>query len=339
MARIPASVQDGKIAPEGGAVSRHRLRLEAGFTAILTLIFFLYIGHDAYRQDLALLVVAYAFLALGMYVPLALCGCLSLAYNAYFAIGAYAVAILANVAPTALWAAIPIAIVISMAIAACLGYATRRLSGFHLAVATMMFGIAVHTWLVHAGSVTGGATGIGNIPRLTVLSWPLGRVELTGIGIAGVWLVATTIARLRRSLVGVAMRGQRDAVIAAEAAGVPTATMKILSLAIGAAIATLAGILFALMNQFVLPDSFSISVVFLVLFMPVLGGLATPWGSVLGALIVVAFTLGFDFFQGPGSLTFGVLTLIVLLMAPSGLLGWAAELFRMARRRRAAVKP
>jgi branched-chain amino acid transport system permease protein len=60
----------------------------------------------------------------------------------------------------------------------------------------------------------------------------------------------------------------------------------------------------------------------------VLGGLATPWGAVLGAVVVVAFTLGFDFFQGPGGLTFGVLTLIVLLMAPSGLIGWFGELCR-----------
>ena len=71
--------------------------------------------------------------------------------------------------------------------------------------------------------------------------------------------------------------------------------------------------------------------VFLVLFMAVLGGLSTPWGAVLGALIVVAFTLGFDFFQGPGSLTFGLLTLAVLLLAPAGLLGGFARLRRRER--------
>ncbi len=72
------------------------------------------------------------------------------------------------------------------------------------------------------------------------------------------------------------------------------------------------------------------------LFMPVLGGLSTPWGAVLGALVVVAFTLGFDFFQGPGSLTFGLLTLAVLLLAPVGLLGGLAGLSGRVRRRRAA---
>jgi branched-chain amino acid transport system permease protein len=338
LAPLPASLRHDKAASGRWGTARRGKLIEAGATALLALMFLLFVGHDAYRQDLALLFIAYSLLALGMYVPLALCGCLSLAYNAYFAIGAYAVALLANEAPALLWAAAPVAIMLSMATAAVLGYVTRRLSGFHLAVATMMFGIAVHTWLVHAGSMTGGATGIGNIPRLAPFGWELGRGELIGLGIAGVWLFATAIARLRGSLVGIAMRGQRDAIVAAEACGVPTAAMKILALAAGAAIASLAGVLFALMNQFVLPDSFAASVVFLVLFMPVLGGLATPWGSVLGALVVVAFTLGFDFFQGPGSLTFGVLTLIVLLMAPSGLLGWLGELWRRVARHSPAAQ-
>ena len=297
-------------------------------TAILGIAFFLYVGGNGYRQDLALLFIAYALLALGMYVPLALCGSLSLAYNAYFAIGAYTVAILANHSPALIWAAIPIAIVVSMAIAALLGYVTRRLSGFHLAVATLMFGIAVHTWLVHAGDTTGGATGIGGIPRLSLFGIEIGRAGLIGFGLAIIWLFATAIARLRTSVVGIVMRGQRETLVAAEACGVPTETVRVLALAAGAAIASVAGMLFALMNQFVLPDSFAVSVVFLVLFMPILGGMASPWGSVLGALIVVAFTLGFDFFQGPGSLTFGVLTLVVLLLAPSGLLGWLGDILK-----------
>jgi branched-chain amino acid transport system permease protein len=306
-------------------------------TAVLAVGFFLYVGSNGYRQDLALLFIAYALLALGMYIPLALCGSLSLAYNAYFAIGAYAIAIVSNYAPALLWTAVPIALVLSMITAAVLGYVTRRLSGFHLAVATLMFGIAVHTWLVHAGEMTGGSTGLGNIPRLSLFGVELSRAGLIGAGLCIVWLVAVVIGRLRTSLVGVVMRCQRETIPAAEAAGASTEMVRILALSVGAAVASVAGMLFALMNQFVVPDSFSVSVVFLVLFMPILGGMSTPWGSVLGALIVVAFTLGFDFFQGPGSLTFGVLTLVVLLLAPSGLLGWFGELLRRLARHRAGA--
>ena len=303
-------------------------RYQTLLTLVLSGGFFAFVEVDAYRQDLGMLAIAYALLALGMYLPLALCGSLSLAYNAYFAIGAYAVAILAQRAPALLPLAVPLAILLSMATAALLGLVTRKLSGFHLAVATMMFGIAVHTWVLNTDSATGGATGIGDIPQPSIFGWPLDRSALIGLGVVLIWLIATAIARLRVSLIGVAMRAQRESEIAAAASGVPTAALRILALAVGAGIATLAGVLLAFMNRFVLPDSFAIKVVFLVLFMPVLGGLSTPWGAVLGALIVVAFTLGFDFFQGPGSLTFGLLTLAVLLLAPAGLLGGLARLRR-----------
>ena len=332
----PTDVERQPVTPRQAAPRRPPLVVNTA-TALLAIVFFVYVGGNGYRQDLALLFIAYALLALGMYVPLALCGSLSLAYNAYFAIGAYAVALLASQSPLLIWAAIPIAILTSMVIAALLGYVTRRLSGFHLAVATLMFGIATHTWLVHGGETTGGATGIGNIPRLWLFGYEVGRAGLIGAGLAIIWLFATAIGRLRTSIVGIVMRAQREAPVAAEASGVPTEAVRILALAAGAGVASVAGILFALMNQFILPDSFAVSVVFLVLFMPILGGMASPWGSVLGAMIVVAFTLGFDFFQGPGSLTFGVLTLVVLLLAPSGLLGLFGDLLKRVASARAGA--
>lgn len=300
---------------------RRRLRLEAIITGIIGLLLIAYIGDRSYLQDLAVLAIAYAFLALGMYLPLALGGQLSLAYNAYFAIGAYSVAIIGVHGQLALWASIPAGVLISMVTAALLGLITRRLSGFHLAVATLMFGIAVHTFLVHSDGVTGGPAGLGGIPRLSFFGSEIGREALVAIGIFLVWLIATLIARFRVSLAGIALRMQREVPAAAMANGIPNGTLNVFALATGAGIASLAGVIFALMNQFVLPESFGTKVVFLVLFMPILGGMSTPWGAVLGAALVVAFTFGFDFFQGPGALTFGILSLAVLLLAPSGLIG------------------
>lgn len=322
-----------------GAVSgRRRLRTEALVTAVIGLGVVLFVGDSAYLQDLAILTIAYAFLGMGMYLPLALGGQLSLAYNAYFAIGAYSVALLSGLTAgplqqLALWASIPAGVATAMGTAAVLGFATRKLSGFHLAVATLMFGIAVHTFLVHSDSLTGGPTGLGGIPRLALFGWELGRSELVTAGIVSIWVVATLIARFRVSLAGIALRVQREAPAAAAASGVPRTALKMYALVAGAAIASLAGILFALMNQFVLPESFGPKVVFLVLFMPILGGMSTPWGAVLGAVLVVYFTFGFDLFQGPGALTFGVLALLVLLLAPTGIIGMVGQFFGFACRR------
>ncbi|MFT0891462.1 branched-chain amino acid ABC transporter permease [Pseudochelatococcus sp. G4_1912] len=323
---------------KSGSASRRYLRTEALVTAVIGVGIILLIGDRAYLQDLAILAIAYAFLAMGMYLPLALGGQLSLAYNAYFAIGAYAVALTGGLTPgveqqLALWASIPAGIATAMVTAAILGFATRRLSGFHLAVATLMFGIAVNTFLIHSDGITGGPTGLGGIPRLNIFGWELGRTELVTIGIVGVWIVATLIARFRVSLAGIALRVQREAPAAAATSGVPAVALKMYALIAGAAIASLSGILFALMNQFVLPESFGAKVVFLVLFMPILGGMSTPWGAVLGAVLVVAFTFGFDFFQGPGALTFGVLALLVLLLAPAGIIGLIVQFVSWSKRR------
>ena len=305
----------------GRDAQRRGLQIEALLTASIGTALIFYVGDRAYLQDLATLAIVYSFLALGMYLPLALGGQLSLAYNAYFAIGAYSVALFAGCGTLALWVSIPTGMAISAATAILLGLVTHRLSGFHLAVATVMFGIAVQTFLVHSDGVVGGPSGLGGIPRLSVFGFELGRGALVTIGIMMVWAVATMVACFRVSLAGIALRTQRESPVAAAASGVPSSMLRLLALSTGAAIASLAGILFALMNQFILPESFGTKIVFLVLFMPILGGMSTPWGAVLGASLVVALTLGFEFVRGPGALTFGVLSLFVLLVAPRGLIG------------------
>ncbi len=309
------------------AVFDRFLRLQAVSGLAACLLFVLFVGGAVYRQDLAILVIIYALLAIGMYVPLALGGRLSLAYNAYFAIGAYSVALMSKYGIVALWFAPLIGMTISMITATVLGVVTRRLSGFHLAVSTLMFGVAVYTFLLRAASITGGPEGIGNIARLQLMGFTFGRTELIAAGALCVWLTACGVLRLRASFTGIVLRAQREAAPAALACGVPTEVLQTVALALGAAIASLAGVFLALMNQFVLPESFAVKVVFLVLFMPILGGMSTPWGSVLGALIVVVVTLGFDFFAGPGVLTFGILALVILLIAPRGVLGLVAGFF------------
>src|SRR3546814_18831646 len=83
-----------------------------------------------------------------------------------------------------------------MLTATLLAIVTRKLSGFHLAVATLMFGIVVHTWLIHSGDWAGGPEGIGGIPRLSFFGWELGRTELIAIGAPLVLINATAIVRL-----------------------------------------------------------------------------------------------------------------------------------------------
>lgn len=303
-------------------------------TLLLMLAAFWYASLSTYNQDVATLFLVYSFLALGMYVPVVLGGHTDLAYNAYFAIGAYSVAILVQRTGWSIWWAVPIAIAISAAAATVLGMLTARLSGFHLALATLAFGFAVYRWVLTTGSITGGAAGLGDIPRPTIFGWELDRLALIGVALVALWALATIVANFRGRLVGLELRLQRESRPATESTGASARQLQTVSLAAGAAIASLAGVLLAYINQFVLAESFTIGIVFIVLFMPLLGGMGSPWGAVLGAFIVSAINEGGALFQGPGALVFGLVTLVVIIAAPAGLLGVGASIFALARRKR-----
>jgi branched-chain amino acid transport system permease protein len=308
--------------------------LVSGVTALCMVAVFWYASGSAYNQDVVTLFLVYAFLALGMYIPVVLGGHIDLAYNAYFAIGAYSVAIVARDTEWPLLAAVPIGVAVAMLIAAVLGFITTKLSGFHLALATLAFGFAFYRWILNARGVTGGAAGIGDIPRPSLLGWELDRLPLLGLSLAVLWVLATLTSNFRGGIVGLGMRLQRETLPAAEATGISTRTLQTLSLSFGAGIACLAGVLIALINQFVLAESFTIGIVFIVLFMPLLGGMGSPWGAVLGAFVVSAINEGGALLRGPGALVFGLTTLLVIIAAPAGLLGLGASLVAAVRRRR-----
>lgn len=293
----------------------------------------LYVGWalaEPYHLDIAITFTMFSLLALGMYTPLFLGGQIDLAYNAYLAAGAYAVAIIANRTDIPLVLAVPIGAAVAATLALVLGLATRHLTGFHLALVTLLAGTAAYRWISSTGAgFTGGASGIGGIPRLDLFGIEFGREQLVAAGLLTVWSVAFGLSRFRRSLPGLAVRLNRASVPAAEVTGVPTTSIRLVSLAGGAAIGSLGGVFVALMNQFILADSYAPEIIFLALFLPLLGGISTPWGAVIGAGVLCFLNEASSFIEGPGPLVFGGASLAILILMPGGLigavaLGWSA---------------
>ncbi|HEY9411163.1 MAG TPA: branched-chain amino acid ABC transporter permease [Jiangellaceae bacterium] len=295
------------------------------FLAAFVPLYFGWALAQPYHLDIAITFTMFSLLALGMYTPLFLGGQIDLAYNAYLAAGAYAVAIIANQTDLPLVLAIPIGAVVAATLALVLGLATRHLTGFHLALVTLLAGTAAYRWISSTGAgITGGAGGIGGIPRLELLGIEFGREELVAAGLLTVWLVAFALSRFRRSLPGLTVRLNRASVPAAEVAGVPTTSIRLVSLAMGAAIGSLGGVFVALMNQFILADSYAPEIIFLALFLPLLGGISTPWGAVIGAGVLCFLNEASAFIEGPGPLVFGGASLAILILLPGGLIGAVA---------------
>ena len=295
---------------------------EAVFTLALAVTAIVMVYGSPYLEAVALLTATYAFIALGMYLPFIMGGALSMAYNAYLGVGAYALALVATGSDWDLAWSVPAGMLLAAVVAVVLGFATRRLSGFYLAAVTLLFGIAFYTWLIDAESITRGSGGIQSIRAPTFRGEPVNNSMLVAITILCVWLVALLLSRLRNSPFGIVVRAQRRAPIAVESSGIRVSTLTLVSLAVGAVIASLGGSLFAVVNHAILPESFAVELVFITMFMPLLGGQDRPWGAVLGAILVVTFTFQLTFFKETGSLFFSLAVLLVLVIAPRGILGY-----------------
>ncbi|WP_182524318.1 branched-chain amino acid ABC transporter permease [Nocardioides dongkuii] len=323
--------QPRKQAGIGAALARHRWKLEAAGSAVFVLLALSYSTGASYKQDYVVLICTYALLALGMYIPFIMSGSLSLAYNAYLGIGAYACAMVSTeYGWSSLWG-IPIAVALSAAIAWLLGMATKRLRGFYLAGVTLLFGMAFQVFLLDEEGLTGGATGMA-VRRPTFLDHDFDRTQIMVAGLVVVWVVALLMSRLRQSPFGIVVRLRKDVPEVVESSGVNTGTISLVSLAVGAGIAALGGSLFGLMSGVAQPGSFNLHIIFLAIFMPLLGGQASPWGAVIGAVIVVVFTFELDVLAESGTLVFAIAILLVLRFAPHGLLGLLGMLGELVRR-------
>ena len=294
----------------------------SGLVAIVgAALLVIWVGSNAYRQDLFTLAASYALIGLGVYLPYVLGGSLALAYNAYASVGAYAVGLVSTKTglPVALgWLIGP---VVAAIIAVVLGVATRRLTGFYLAAVTLLFSTAFGTWLIDTDWV-GSSGGIGGIRPLNLFGWTPTRYQLVVLSAVLVMIVAFLIDRLRMSPWGVVLRSARSVPLAVEAAGARVPTLNLVVLAIGAGIASLGGSLFATTVHGITPETFTLTIVFLSLFMPLIGGVGTPWGAVLGAVIVVELTLNFPAFSSSGTLILSLGVIVILMVAPRGVLGY-----------------
>lgn len=277
-------------------------------------------AQSGFNQDLLLLGGTYALIALGMYVPFVLVGRLSLAYGAYAAIGAYAVALVATKTTWPLITAWIIGAAVSAFAGVVLGAATKRLSNWYLASVTMMFAAAFQAWLSETSSVTGGAAGIGGVRSFELFGWTLTRNQSIYAALALVLVVGFLLDRLRLSPWGITARTIREAPLVVESSGVRVPAMVLISLGVGAAVASLGGALFTSSVGSITPETFTMHIVFLALFMPLLGGVGTPWGAVLGAAIVVELTLNLRAFSSYGILVLSIGVIVMLIVAPNGVL-------------------
>jgi branched-chain amino acid transport system permease protein len=266
----------------------------------------------------------YVLLAMGLNVVVGQAGLLDLGYVAFFAIGAYSMAILGTMGPHWTFPEIlPVAIAIAMVAGVVLGTPTLRLRGDYLAIVTLGFGEIVRITAVNTDSI-GGPRGISGIPhppnvggiRFGLLDpKPYYWLTLTLIIVA-----ILLLRRLERSRVGRAWTAIREDEDAAALMGVPVFKFKLWSFAIGAGFGGLGGTLYAAKVTFINPNTFTLILSILILSAVVLGGSGNLAGVIVGAVVIAYLPERFRNFEEYRVLVFGAALVTMMVFRPQGLI-------------------
>ncbi|MDQ2139115.1 ABC transporter ATP-binding protein [Alcaligenaceae bacterium C4P045] len=295
----------------------------------------------------------YVMLALGLNIVVGFAGLLDLGYIAFYAVGAYTWALLASPhfgLHLPFWAILPISIAIAGLFGVLLGAPTLKLRGDYLAIVTLGFGEIIRIFLTNLNApinITNGPQGINRIDPFKIGDFTFARAEtFFGIRFTGpekyyylllaiVLLILLVCARLQNSRIGRAWEAIREDEIAAKAMGINTRNVKLLAFAMGASFGGAAGAMFAAMQGFVSPESFSLTESISILCMVVLGGMGHIPGVILGAILLAAMP---EFLravvepaqhmifgavvidpEGIRMLMFGLAMVLVMLFRPAGL--------------------
>jgi branched-chain amino acid transport system permease protein len=257
---------------------------------------------------------------MGLNLTVGYAGQKSLGHAAFFGIGAYTVAIMLK-AGLSFWLALPTAAVLCFMTGLILGFPALRVQTIYLAFATLGFNTAL--WLVMRNEewLTGGTFGINNIARPS-----LGGISFDG-NLAYYYLVlvftvvlALLLWGLLRSPWGKAFTALRDNAIRAESLGIDTRSYTLLSFAIGAVYAGVAGGLYASQVQFIDPALFTVGASIMMYLMVVVGGPGYFLGPVLGSAVGVVLPEWLRFAQAWYLFIFGAAVVMLMIWLPDGLL-------------------
>jgi branched-chain amino acid transport system permease protein len=264
--------------------------------------------------------LVFVIATMGLNLTIGYAGQKSLGHAAFFGIGAYTVAILLK-AGISFWLGLPLAMLICFIVGLGLGFPALRVQTIYLAFATLGFNTAL--WLVMRNEewLTGGTFGINNIARPSLLGFDLTSNLTYYYFVLGVAVIMGALLwKLLHSPWGKAFTALRDNAIRAESLGINIQAYTLLSFAIGAVYAGVAGALFAPLVEFIEPAPFGVGASIMMYLMVVVGGAGFFFGPLLGAAVGVLLPEWLRFAQGWYLFVFGTAVVLLMLWLPDGLL-------------------
>jgi len=310
--------------------------------------------NDSYVMKSLLLAMIYVLLGLGLNIVVGLAGLLDLGFVAFYAVGAYFLALGAQHWGLGFWGALILSPILAAALGGLLGFAVLRTHGDYLAIVTLGFGEIIRLVLTNWLAVTGGPNGLP-VPAPTFFGLEFSRIAKfggtpfhefmgweynTNMKFLFLYVVLFLVLafmifwiyRLRTMPMGRAWEALREDEIACRSLGINPVVVKLSAFMMGAMTGGLAGVFFASYQGFVNPTSFTFFESALILAIVVLGGLGSIVGVIVAAFVLTLLPEMLREFADFRILAFGILMVLMMIWRPRGLIRTRRPIFTVPER-------
>jgi branched-chain amino acid transport system permease protein len=303
----------------------------------------------------------FAIALIGLSILTGITGQISLGHGGFMAIGAYVTGILATKYGVPELATIPLGGLLAGIVGFLFGFPALRLAGVYLALATFALAVIVPSVAIAMGEFTGGTAGI----LLDLPTSPVGALTPDKWLYYVTWAIAVALfvgaVLFVNGKRGRALRAVRDNELAATSSGISLSRYKTLAFGVSAFYAGVAGSLYAILNFIVTPGTFPVTLSILLLAGLVVGGATSLVGVIVGAIFVEFIPLYAGDVLGPvldlaqrlqvpvgdvdpttpgvPSVVYGVILLLVLLIAPTGAAGLPGRVGALTKRVYSRLNP
>jgi len=290
---------------------------------------------NKYYISVMVVVGFYTLIVIGLGMLMGYAGQISLGHAAFYGLGAYSSGILCTKYNFNPWLAILCGLILTGIIAYIIGVPSLKLKGHYLAMATLGFGEIVYIVFNELSVLTGGPSGLMEIPILSLCGISLNTDQRFYYLLWAVILICIILSiNIVNSRAGRALRAIHGSEAAALCMGINVTKYKVQIFILSALMASLSGSFYAHFVTFISPSSFGFMQSIMLATMVVIGGMSDIWGSCLGAFIITILPEYLHIFHDYEILIFGLILMIIMILMPKGLfigmidaLNWGKDKF------------
>ncbi len=312
-------------------------RLLLGFFAVLLLAPLTSV--NPYYLFLIQKIAIYAIVIIGLNLVVGFAHIASLGHVGLFAVGAYASALLTVDAHWPWLASVVAAALLASLLGLLLALSSLRLAHFYFAMVTLLFATTLRQLIIEWGGLTHGFTGVIGIPPIVLFGWTVQGTSFYYFVLALAALAFLGCRNLAQGWVGRALLAIRLSEAAAKGSGISVVRLKVAVFIISAVLAGVAGSLYAHANSYISPDNFGLELAVVFFVAVILGGSATMFGPIIGAIILVVLPELLHFADRLRLAIYGIVLMAICWYAPLGIAGSFGQFLRrtLNRPRRAST--